>query len=292
MALTKADKMVISMLLCVTACSPVSDIPVSTSELTARMEGEKTDTLVTISFAPPFDMAPMTRAAISEAASRLDVWVYDDDTEVAAVHQSSSSVDFGSVSLSLNKLKTYTLYAIAHKATDACTLTDGIIAWPDDKPKESFFYSTTFSPATTTSINAEMNRICGKFTLLTTDAVPDEVDHFRFVIADTGIRYNAVTGEPDDLTDRVVDFASVSRKNDGTCSLAFQILSTSDDVTNFTITATAYNASNEVVEQKTFNDVPIRNNYRTTLTGCFFTTEGMTMTFTASDWQDFDEINF
>ena len=247
---------------------------------------------VTISFDfPEVSITPMTRATISEAASRLDVWIYENDSEVEAVHQSSSSVGFGSVSLNLNKTKTYTLYAIAHKATAACELTDGIISFPDDKPKESFFYTTTFSPSTTTSINAQMSRITGKFTLATTDAVPDDVDHVRFVIKDTGTSFNVI-GSPANITDRTVDFASISRKSDGTTSFAFQILSTSDAATNFEITATAYSSSNEVIETKTFHDVPIRNGYRTTYSGYFFTTEGMTMTFSVDDWQDYDTITF
>ena len=144
---------------------------------------------------------------------------------------------------------------------------------------------------TTTNINAEMQRITGKFTLQTTDAVPDDVDHVRFVIKDTGTRFN-VNGSPANIIDRTVDFASISRKSDGTASFAFQILSTSDAATNFEITATAYASDNSIIETKTFSDVPIRNGYRTTYSGYFFTTEGMTMTFSVDDWQDYDTVTF
>ena len=252
----------------------------------------KEDTTVTLAFEGiKFDMQSMgTRATIAESASRLDVWVYENGSEVEAVHQTSSDAGFGTVSLTLNNTKTYTLYAMAHKATAACTLADGIISFPDDKPKESFFYTTTFSPATTTSINAEMNRITGKFTLQTTDAVPDEVDHVQFIIRNTALRYG-VDGTLSNITDRTVDFASISRKADGTCSFSFNILA-SDAVVNFEITATAYASDNSIIEQKTFTDVPIRNSYRTTLTGAFFTTESMTISFTCSDWIDYETVTF
>lgn len=254
----------------------------------------KEDTTVTLAFEGiKFDMQPMgTRATIAESASRLDVWVYENGSEVEAVHQTSSDSGFGTVSLTLNNTKTYTLYAFAHKATGVCTLTDGIIAFPEDKPKECFFYTTTFSPATTTSINAEMSRICGKFTMATTDAVPDDVDHVRFTIVNTGLRYNVITGEPANLTDRTVDFPNITRKADGTCSFSFNILSTDDAATNFEITATVYASDNSIIETKTFTDVPIRNSYRTTYTGAFFTTSEFSMTFTCADWQDYDTINF
>ena len=253
----------------------------------------KEDTTVTLAFEGiKFDMQPMgTRATIAESASRIDVWVYENGSEVEAVHQTSSDSGFGTVSLTLNNTKTYTLYAFAHKATGVCTLTDGIIAFPEDKPKECFFYTTTFSPATITSINAEMSRICGKFTMATTDAVPDDVDHVRFTIVNTGLRYNVITGEPANLTDRTVDFPNITRKADGTCSFSFNILAY-DAVTNFEITATAYAADNSIIETKTFTDVPIRNSYRTTYAGAFFTTSEFFMTFTCADWQDYNTINF
>ena len=252
----------------------------------------KEDTTVTLAFEGiRFDMQPMgTRATIAESASRLDVWVYENGSEVEAVHQTSSDSGFGTVSLTLNNTKTYTLYAFAHKATGACTLTDGIIAFPEDKPKECFFYTTTFSPATTTSINAEMSRICGKFTMSTTDAIPDNVDHVQFIIRNTAMRYG-VDGTLSNITDRTVDFPNITRKADNTCSFSFNILA-SDAVADFEITATAYASDNSVIETKTFDAVPIRNSYRTTLTGPFFTTESMTLTFTCADWQDYDTINF
>ena len=297
MVLTKADNVVIRALVCVivfsvavallTACN--SDEP--EAGVNGGLVADTTEIeTVTIYFAPQYEVAPMTRAAISDAASRLDVWIYEGDTELTAVHQTASDVGFGSVSLSLNKLKTYTLYALAHKATTACTLADGIISFPDDKPKESFFYTTTFSPSTTTNINAEMQRITGKFTLQTTDAVPDDVDHVQFIIRNTALRYG-VDGTLSNITDRTVDFPNITRKADNTCSFSFNILA-SDAVADFEITATAYASDNSIIETKTFTDVPIRNSYRTTYTGAFFTTWEFSMTFTCADWQDYDTVTF
>ena len=296
-ALTKAEKVVICVLfsLCVLSCTkddePETDMPETVIHV--DINDDPIQEHVTINFAPVYSMELMTRAAISSVATRLDVWIYEGTTEVTAVHQDKTTDgdNFGIVSVPLDKTKTYTLYALAHKASAVCTLSEGIISYPDDKPKESFFYTTTFSPSTTTAINAEMHRICGKFTLQTTDAVPDEVDHFRFIVKNTGNRFN-VNGSPANIIDRQVDFATISRKTDGSTSFAFQILSTSDAPTNFNITATAYADDNSIVETKTFAAVPIRNNYRTTYSGAFFTTSAMSLTFTADDWNDYDVVNF
>lgn len=277
--------------ICVFFCASCTSDEPESAIINGNVNSDSTEMeSVTICFSQQYDIRPMTRASISDAASRLDVWIYEGDTELTSVHQSSSSVGFGSVSLSLNKTKTYTLYALAHKAATACTLADGIISFPDDKPKESFFYTTTFSPATTTNINAEMQRITGKFTLQTTDAVPDDVDHVQFVIRNTAMCYG-VDGTLSNITDRTVDFPNITRKADGTCSFSFNILA-SDAVANFEITATAYASDNSVIETKTFENVPIRNSYRTTYTGAFFTTSEFSMTFTCADWKDYDTINF
>ena len=281
----------------VTSCAPSDEPAIANVSVDVKFPPGETDTLVTIHFTEPqFTMEPMssrTRATLSSSGmTHLDLWLSDGET-TTDIHQTSSDANYGTVTTTLNKTKTYTLYAIAHKAAEACTLTNGIIAYPDDKVKESFFYSTTFTPATTASMNCAMHRITGKFTLQTTDAVPAEVDHFRFTIANTGIRFNAATQSPAEVTDRIVDFASISRnKTDNTCSFACQILSTSDAATNFTITATAYRSDNSIVETKTFENVPIRNNYRTAYTGAFFTSSSLSMTFTADDWQDYDATEF
>lgn len=279
----------------VCSCSPVEEPATVSPNIDIKVDGELQDTTVTIHFTQLYiePMSARTRATLSESGmTHLDLWLSDGEN-TTDVHQTSSDANYGTVTMTLNKTKTYTLYAIAHKAADACELTNGIIAYPDDKVKESFFYSTTFTPATTASINCEMNRITGKFTLQTTDAVPAEVDHFRFTIANTGIRFNAATQSPAEVTERIVDFTSISRnKTDNTCSFACQILSTTAASSNFTITATAYRSDNSIVETKTFENVPIRNNYRTTLSGAFFTSSALSLSFTASDWNDYDTISF
>ena len=125
-------------------------------------EAEQTEqsdelTKVSLSFSPyeQSEMARTTRAATSIASvvNHLDVWIYESGSEVTAIHQTSSDADFGTLSVTLDKTKTYTLYAVGHKA-DGATLSDGVISFTDDKVTHSMFYTTTFSPATTTSLSS------------------------------------------------------------------------------------------------------------------------------------------
>jgi len=257
----------------------------------------KGDTTITLSFnqmtTESMDARTrgLTRGSLSNAKmERLDVWI-SDGTTTQDFHQTKTDEGFGTVTATLNKTKTYTLYAIAHKASAACTLTEGVIAYPEDKVRESAWYTTTFSPGTASSLNCAMNRITGKFSLATTDVVPEEVDHFRLTIAQTGIRF-AVTGAPTEVTDRIVDYTTISRDNSGASSFATNILAASDDATNFDITATAYDEDNNIIQQRTFADVPIRNGYITKYSGAFFIDSGMTMSFTASDWVEYDETSY
>lgn len=144
----------------------------SSSEEETVLNGSAVETSVLLTFSP-YDVDAMTRTAtsISNYCSHLDVWITDGES-TTAVHQSSSDSDFGSLSVALDKTKTYTLYSVAHKCASDATLTDGVITFPDDKVTHSMFYTTTFSPATTTSLSCEMQRIVAMFRMETTAALP------------------------------------------------------------------------------------------------------------------------
>ena len=127
-------------------------------------EAEQTEqseelTKVSLSFSPyeQSAMARTTRAASSIAGivTHIDVWIYESGSEVADIHQTSSDADFGSLSVTLNKTKTYTIYAIGHKA-DGATLSDGVISFTNDKVTHAMFYTTTFTPSETTSLSCLM----------------------------------------------------------------------------------------------------------------------------------------
>ena len=147
------------------------------------------DQQVTLTFSP-YEITPLstrsagdsrfsrevsTRAATSIAsiATRLDIWLIEGEN-TTAIHQTSADADFGSVLVTLDKTKTYKLYAMGHKSAEVATLADGVISFSEDKIKESMFYSTTFSPSSTTSLSCLMHRIVAQFRFETTDAVPAE----------------------------------------------------------------------------------------------------------------------
>ena len=249
------------------------------------------ETSVTLTFSP-YDVTAMTRAATSIAGivTQLDVWLYESGSEVTAIHQSAADAAFGTVTATLDKTKTYTLYAVAHKASGAATLADGIITFPDDKVTHSMFYETTFSPATTTSLSCLMQRIVAQFRIETTDALPSDCKKIQITISDVFDRWSVTTGGTHQL-DRTSTLNVTSTNQDGTIAVnVFAIVT--DAQTLHTVTVTGMDANDGVVlTARTFTDVPLRNGYRTTYRGAL-RDAATTGTFTVDDWNDFDVVNF
>ena len=234
----------------------------------------------------PYQMEAMTRSAVSIASvvNHLDVWITD-GTTTTDLHQTSADADFGSLSVTLDKTKTYTLYAVGHRA-DGATLSDGVISFVDDKITHSMFYTTTFSPATTTNLSCLMNRIVADFRLEITDDIPAECKSFRFTVNGIFDRWNVATGGTHSL-DRV---STISYG--GTSSIFNVYAIVTDAQTTHDITVTALDENGQELQTRTFMNVPLRNGYKTSYKGTFFIDTPMTMEFMVNDWNEYDEVIF
>ena len=245
---------------------------------------DPTDVQMTFS---PYEMSAMTRAAVSiaDVVTKLDVWIYESGSEVTAIHQTIADASFGSITVTLDKTKTYTLYAVGHKADEA-TLSDGVISFTDDKVTHSMFYTTTFSPATTTSISCLMTRIVADFRLEITDDIPTNAVKFRFTIASVFDRWNVTTGATHGI-DRV------STINYGGTSAIFNVYAiVTDASTTHDVTVTALDENDQEVQTRTFTDVPLRNGYKTNYRGTFFIDSQFTPSFTVNDWNEYETVDF
>ena len=234
----------------------------------------------------PYEQTAMTRTAVSiaDVVTRLDVWLVNGD-DVIALQQTSSDAGFGTITTTLDKTKTYTLYAVGHKA-DGATLSDGVISFTDDKVTHSMFYTTTFSPATTTSLSCLMTRIVADFRLEITDDIPANAVKFRFTIASVFDRWNVSTGATHQL-DRV------STINYSGISSIFNVYAiVTDTQTTHDILVEALDENDGVVQSRTFADVPLRNGYKTNYRGTFFIDTQTTAAFTIDDWNEFDVVDF
>ena len=263
---------------------------------TEQQDGWERDT-ITISFAPQYTTSPMesrqatTRAttSIASVCTHLDVWI-EHEGDVIDIHQTSSDADFGTITAVLDKRYTYTINAVAHKCDGDATLSDGVISFPDDKVTHAMVYQGTVSPATTTNLSAEMTRIVANFKLETTDAIPDEAKKMRFTITDVYNRWNVSTGATNKL-DRTSEVSVGSKRNDGTAIFSVFAITT-DAETTHTVTVSALDASDQPIQTRTFSGVTLRNGYKTSYRGQFFTDQDFTSSFVVADWSEYDTVDF
>lgn len=266
--------------ICAAFCACAND----TSEVTKDEDTE----LVTLTFSPyeQSAMARTTRTATSIASvvNHLDVWITD-GTTTTDIHQTNTDAGFGTVSMTLDKTKTYTLYAMGHKA-DGATLSDGVISFTDDKVTHSMFYTTTFSPATTTNLSCLMTRIVADFRMEITDDIPAECKSLRFTISDVFDRWNVTTGGTHQLN-------RVSTINCNGTSAIFNVYAiVTDAQTLHTVTVEALDENDGVIQERVFENVPLRNGYKTNYRGTFFIDTPMSMSFTVNDWNEYDVVDF
>ena len=230
------------------------------------------------------DTEAMTRSttAVGDYVTKLDVWLYESGNEFTSFHQSSSDSGFGSLSLTLNVTKTYTIYAVAHRCTSAASLSDAVISFHEDKVTHSFFVKQTFTPTKGMSLNLTMNRIVAQFSFNTTDAVPDWCKAIRFTISNVFDRWNVNSGGTHQL-DRVSTININSTRDDGSVTCNVYAIVTAES-TSHDILVEALDANGDVQESHLFEDVPLQNNYRTIATGNFFTDAASTFSFLAQEW--------
>ena len=233
----------------------------------------------------------VTRAAsdVSEYVTHLDIWI-SDGTTTTTYNQSTSDTGFGSLSLTLNKQKQYTIYAVAHRANGAATLSDGVISFPEDKVTHSFFYSDTFMPTENMQKVCSMNRIVAQFKFTTTDAKPAYVKQMRFTVSGVYNKWNVSTGAYNQL-DRVSTINITSTQPDGTIICNVYAIVT-DANTNHNILVESLDETGAVRESHLFENVPLRNGYVTNATGNFFTDAPSSFSFVAEEWQTNTDYNF
>ena len=256
---------------------------------------EPTGEMVTVNvnmsgFAVETEQMSRATAPVSDYCTHLDIWLYESGAEVHAAHQVSTDEGFGTLTLTLNNSKTYTIYAVAHKADGPATLSNGVISWPDDKVTHSFFVSQTFTPTSGMELNLTLDRIVAQFSFNTTDAKPDYVKKMRFTINGVYDRWNVSTGGTHQL-DRVSTVTINSTRDDGSFTCNIYAIVTSEN-TNHDILVESLDATDAVRESHLLQDIPLCNNKRTIATGAFFTNAPTGFSFLAQDWGSSVEYSF
>ena len=249
--------------------------------------------LVTISFCSKITSEPMTKAttSIADLSNRLDVYIVCGEDMMEFHQNKTEDEDFGTIAASLNKTKSYTIYAIAHKGSGPATLDEEVFSFADNKITETLYCKMTFSPSITTELSCSMSRIVGMFKLVILDALPENLAKVRFTVSDTYLGYG-VEGTLEDQGDKVSVINNPSSAQDGSTTFKVYCLAGSE-MAPFDITVTALDADDEVIEERTFEDVSLQAGYMTTYRGTFFVTTSMSLSFSCSDeWSNFEEESY
>ena len=253
---------------------------------------------ITISFSRAFSYSiepfqSRTRAGLSDVATHLDVWIIQGD-DVTEVHQLSDDADFGIVSLKVNRQKEYTMKAVAHKCSDAATMTDGVVSFPEGEMKHTLYACHTFKPDTISAeLPVNMQRIVGSFKLITTDSIPSRVYTMRFCIRQSPQQFNTADMTGIAKADRTVEFSNFARKSDGTNTFTIYVMpETMTAQHSYDIEVTGLKQNGDVVESRTFPSVQIRAGYRSQYQGAFFITRSAGFSFYFDDWNDLPTVDF
>lgn len=264
------------------------------------VENEKAK--VMISFAPD-DGETMTRAMVpvGNVVTRLDVWLFEGDataavgqTEaVAESHQTKDDDGFGSLSVTLDKDRTYTLYAVGHKESSAASINGGVVSFPDTKKLQTLYYTRTFTPSETTTLSCMMKRAVGAFRIVFNDEVPEDVKKLSISTTQTPTQWSfpqlaGVTPSGN----YTVEWTKWSKDKDGLLYFTVYVLG-SDTETQHDFVVTAYGEDSSVLKSRTFTSVPIRNNYMITYRGSFFLDTAFSSSFTVDDeWKTYDDVEY
>ena len=221
--------------------------------------------------------------------------VYEGTTEVyQSTQEKGSATSFGDFSFSL-PLGTYTMVVIGrdHVSGDAFSLTSATVAgFTSEKVRETFCakQEVVVSNSTAINLNVTLSRIVTALSIVSTDNKPEGVVKIRTTYSAGGKTFNPSTG----LAIENTGFSIVSTPSAnvgqpiGTVSYAF--LATDEQTMDITIEA--LDANDQVLITKEVENVPLKRNRKTTLTGDIFspTTTAVTVRL-ETEWLTATTVN-
>lgn len=250
------------------------------------------------------EMFPGTRAGqdISEytGVKTITVAFYTSEgTEQSKTTQMRASLPagdtFGDFSLSL-PMGSYTMVVLASGSDYAMTLTSPTQAGFDaqeEHVRETFAatQAVNVSSNEAVNINATLSRIISKVMVVSTDNRTADVANIRTTFSAGGTGFNPTTGFATTNT----GFSNTVRgsvvANSPSSATNYLFLATDEQMVNVTIET--LDADGAVLFSKTVNNVPLRRNRVTTLTGAMFTNTGIAGAFQVNtDWLTENDVSF
>lgn len=237
-----------------------------------------------------------TRSSASDAFTRLTFCLFSQENIIQEVKQISTENVFGKVDFFI-PYGEYQLIIIGHNSTsDAIITSPTQVSFIDDRITDTFHYyeSMTVDKNTPEELNITLKRSGAKFELIATDAIPSNAKELCFTITGAGKTLNAITGMSAEtaMQEKFISIPS-SYLNTKNNTFMFYTFLPEDEV-NIQIQAVAINTDDEVIQNETFTNVPMKRNRITRYKGEFFRNGApINGNITVNDtWEDTLEVGF
>lgn len=201
---------------------------------------------------------------------------------------------FGEFSTSL-QLGSYTMVVVANAGNNAITLTSPTVAtYGNANPMDTWATTQTvnITGTETVNLNATLDRIVTALSVQSTDNRPAEVTHTRITYAAGGKNFNPTTG-------LAISNTGFSNKLEypastiGTTTYVGGYLFLASDEQTMDVTIETLDAEGAVLFTKTVEDVPLKRNRQTRLTGKLYTADIAASGFQVNtDWITIHDIVF
>lgn len=301
LAMTKADKMVLRILVCVffaalavvlASCAKDDDDPETAPmpRLTVHIDADTIRTHATVTFSClGFELHPFTRSLEADGKSMTDLWVLDyiGTTLAQQIHQVSTDADFGTPTLNLT-FGNHHIYFIASRGqdatidTDAHTITFG-------KVRDTFYmdYEINVTATSNGSRSVILERIVTKFTAIITDAIPEGAATFNIAPAQWYYGWDYVAGTPTTANTSQAITINIPASEIGKTDESLNIFgfSASDEWTT-NVTLNCKKADGTILGTAVLADVPLKQNRITSYSGPLFSSNGQTTVDLTTDWED------
>ena len=244
-----------------------------------------------------------TRATmISDAFPMLELALYkkNDDgtyTKYMDVSQENTNPSYGSITLENVRCGTYKLVTIGHNDSSHPDISDPKNITFENYPNTYSYSNDIVVTKTTTSYDVPLEHSSARIRFQLSGYIPDEVKKMQYTIQGASNSLNAITGFAASKGDRVieVDITDSQRTSKSITGSAYIFLekdelTSSDSYVNVTIAGLKSN--NEVVDSKTYNNVPLKVGYATIFSGVFFEYGNASFNITVNtSWGTYETID-
>ena len=165
----------------------------------------------------------------------------------------------------------YTMVVLANGGSNAITLTSATAATYGENPVKDTFVTTqavNITNGNAVNLNATLDRICTAIGVQSTDNRTAEVSKIRITTSTGGKSFNPTTGLATVNTGLVSGITFSSAAGSTTYSGVYFFIAADEQTTN--VTVETLNANDNVLYSKTINNVPLKRNRITKLTGAIY----------------------